>query len=303
MPNYLIGIIFASIAAALNGTIGVISKLLMFSGLNSNDIAFFKTLIAFIIISIILSRTPQDKQFQIIDNSKGKKKIKLIFHVAVCAFLGIFVLFFFETAAYKYGNASNVVVILMASAAVSALVFGRLILLESINLSIMLGASLAISGIFIISWSGGSTFLLLLNAILAGLGYGLFSVLIKKFQLQGGIHLTRLLLLFGVIYLAIPFLQTAHPIQFSFQTIVGLLALALLPTLLGFYCTTKALHYMSASKVQVTELSEPIFAAILAWLFLQEIPTPSFAVGTIFILLGILLINNLHHYVLQFMRR
>lgn len=82
-----------------------------------------------------------------------------------------------------------------------------------------------------------------------------------------------------------------------------LLALALLPTLLGFYCTTKALHYMSASKVQVTELSEPIFATVLAWLFLQEIPTSSFAVGTIFILIGLLLINNLHRYLFQYIGR
>ncbi len=43
-------------------------------------------------------------------------------------FLGIFSLFFFETIAYNHGAAANVVVVLMASAAISALFFGRFIL-------------------------------------------------------------------------------------------------------------------------------------------------------------------------------
>ena len=33
---------------------------------------------------------------------------------------------------------------------------------------------------------------------------------------------------------------------------------------------------MSAAKVQVTELSEPIFAALMAWVFIHEQPTLSF---------------------------
>lgn len=50
------------------------------------------------------------------------------FHAAVCAFLGIFVLFHFETSAYSHYAAAGVVVILMASASISSILLGRIVL-------------------------------------------------------------------------------------------------------------------------------------------------------------------------------
>lgn len=105
---------------------------------------------------------------------------------------------------------------------------------------------------------------MLINASIAGTGYGLFSVLVKKFKLNGGLFLTKYLLLFGSVYLAVPFLVNLHSITFNSDIILGLIGLAVLPTILGFFCTTKALSYMSAAKVQVTELSEPILQRL--WL-------------------------------------
>ncbi|EMI9393967.1 EamA/RhaT family transporter, partial [Acinetobacter baumannii] len=52
MNNLIIGTLFALCAAALNASIGVISKLLMHSGLNPQDIAFLKTIIAFFFLSV-----------------------------------------------------------------------------------------------------------------------------------------------------------------------------------------------------------------------------------------------------------
>ncbi|KQF73924.1 hypothetical protein APC21_12845 [Acinetobacter baumannii] len=54
MNNLIIGTLFALCAAALNASIGVISKLLMHSGLNPQDIAFLKTIIAFFFLSVFL---------------------------------------------------------------------------------------------------------------------------------------------------------------------------------------------------------------------------------------------------------
>ena len=66
-----------------------------------------------------------------------------------------------------------------------------------------------------------------------------------------------------------------------------------------FYCTTKALDYLSAAKVQVTELAEPLFAAVLAWMFLNEIPEGRFFVGAILIIAGIVSINGLYRPLLK----
>ncbi|MDF7675386.1 DMT family transporter [Neisseriaceae bacterium ESL0693] len=293
MSKLWIGILFALSAAALNGTIGILSKTLMYSGLNANDVAFYKTLIALILLSLLLIRRPFKQQIKSIQPKTTESKKVILIQIAICAFLGIFTLFFFETAAYQYGHAANVVVILMASSAVFALIFGAILLYERINTWSIAGTALAIMGIFIISWSGNSSVLLMAYAMAAGLGYGLFSVSVKKFQLQGGIYLTRFLLGFGLIYLSIPFSFTFHWVTIDIKTIVGLTSLAVLPTIFGFFCTTKALVYLSAAKVQVTELSEPIFAMLLAWLFLHEQPTIEFIVGAILIIAGIALINEL----------
>ncbi|WP_239374278.1 DMT family transporter [Snodgrassella gandavensis] len=294
MSKSITGIFFALSAAALNGSIGMISKLLMSSGLNAYEIAFYKTLIATVFVSLLVIRVPFNQQMQMIAPKTDTSKIVWL-HIALCSLFGIFTLFFFETLAYGYGFAANVVVVVMTSAAITALFFGWLLLGEKITIPALVGTGLAIAGISIISWSEKGTLLLLTFAATAGLGYGLFSVLVKKFRLSGGIYLTRLLLLFGVFYLALPYTLTVHsnPLNMNWPTITGLSALAVLPTILGFYCTTKALSCLSAARVQVTELAEPIFAMMLGWLFLHEIPTTEFFSGALLIILGILLINGI----------
>jgi len=288
--NLIIGTLFALCAAALNASIGVISKLLMHSGLSPQDIAFLKTIIAFFFLSVFLFKVPVSQKVAFISSTPSK--LSVFTQIAICAFLGIFSLFFFETIAYNHGAAANVVVVLMASAAISALFFGRLVLKESIYIHSILGTFLAILGISVISWKGQNSLLMLINASIAGIGYGLFSVLIKKFRLNGGLFLTKYLLLFGSVYLAVPFLINFHSITFNTNILLGLIGLAVLPTILGFYCTTKALTYLPAAKVQVTELSEPIFAALMAWVFIHEQPTLSFLYGAIFIISGIFLMNK-----------
>ena len=288
----IIGTFFALCAALQNASIGIISLLLINSGLESEQIAFLKTLVAYLFVVLLLIKTPNIIQKNHINNAKSKNK--LFIEVAICSFLGIFILFFFETIAYSYGSPPNVVIILMASATISALFFCALILKEKISISSIIGAILAIIGIFIISWKGSTSSLLLLNASFAGIGYGLFSVLIKKFKLTGGIYLTKYLLMFGTVYLFFPFI-----VKFNFNykidinILLGIVFLALFPTILGFYCTTKALKYMSLGKVQVTELSEPIFSTLLTIIIFNSMPNNSFYIGTLFIILGIVLINEL----------
>lgn len=292
------GVLFALAAAALNATIGVFSVLLMNTGLKSNDVAFLKTLAAFALLSLMLSKTPRHVQYQqlimptriTLNNHASHKRIMAA--VAVCAFFGIFTLFVFETQAYQYGNPANVVVILMAAATISATLFGALLLKEKILLNTILGVLLAIAGIFVISWTSSVDLTLVFFAALAGIGYGLFSVLMQRFGLQGGIYLTKYLLLFGSLFLFIPFIITFEPVHIGYQSILGLLGLAIFPTILGFYCTTSALTYLPASKVQVIELSEPLFAMFFVWLILHEAATMRFWLGAGLVILGILTITN-----------
>lgn len=290
-----LGVSFALAAAALNATIGIFSVLLMNTGLKSNDIAFLKTIIAFVLLSALLSKTPKRMQYQHLITTEfvGSSNKRVMWTVAICAFLGIFTLFVFETKAYEYGNPANVVVVLMAAATISATLFSALLLKEKLLLSTILGILLAVTGIFVISWTSSVNLNLIFFASLAGSGYGLFSVLMQSFGLQGGIYLTKYLLLFGSVFLFIPFIVTFEPINIGYPSVLGLLGLATFPTILGFYCTTSALKYLPASKVQVLELSEPLFAMFFVWLILHEAATMRFWVGACLVILGVITITNL----------
>lgn len=68
-----------------------------------------------------------------------------------------------------------------------------------------------------------------------------------------------------------------------------LLALALIPQLLGHSTFNWALRYLSAAYVSITLLGEPIGSTILAYLFLHEIPSITKVVGAGLILVGIVI--------------
>ena len=132
------GVMFALSAAALNATIGVLSKVLMSNGFTASSVAVIKTVLGCVLLSVLLFflRRPA-------------ASIKWT-HAAICAFLGIFVLFHFETSAYRHYAAAGVVVMLMASASISSIILGRIFLKDAITANATVGAGLAIAGIAVI---------------------------------------------------------------------------------------------------------------------------------------------------------
>lgn len=279
------GVLFALCAAALNATIGVLSKVLMNSGFNSSSIALIKTVLGCLLLSVLLLFF------------KRPATTAKWFHAAICAFLGIFVLFHFETSAYSQYAAAGVVVILMASASISSILFGRMVLHDPITANAMVGAGLAIAGITVIFGADLGEGFTLQGAVLAsigGCGYGAFSVAMKRMGVSGGLHFTRQLLFFGSLYLLMPAAADGFVTgELSLLAIAVLLALATLPTVLGFFCTTKAIEYLKPSQVQALELTEPLFAALLAFVVLNEVPRESLYVGAALIIIGLCFSNEL----------
>ncbi len=76
------------------------------------------------------------------------------------------------------------------------------------------------------------------------------------------------LLFIGSLYLSIPLFGANLNLNFSLESLILLLALAFLPTIGGFYCTTRALSLAKSNSVQLIELSEPLFAMFFGSLFL-----------------------------------
>jgi len=77
------------------------------------------------------------------------------------------------------------------------------------------------------------------------------------------------------------------PLGYAPQTYLWFILLALIPQLLGHSTFNWALRYLPAAYVSITLLGEPIGSAILAYLFLAEVPTGLMVFGAILILVGI----------------
>ena len=97
-------------------------------------------------------------------------------------------------------------------------------------------------------------------------------------------------LVYGVAAVVLVILMLAageSPIGYPPQAYLWFTLLAIVPQLLGHSSFNYALGYLSAAYVSITLLGEPICATILAYLLLNEAPTPEKIFGAILILAGI----------------
>lgn len=295
IKNEVKGILFAVSAAFMNGTIGVLSKWVSASDLPAASIAFFRCLIGFLLLLCLAARARAS-------GAQGRASWQ---SVALCAFFGIAVLFFFETSAYRYALTANVVLTLMATATLSAFLLGWWMLGDRPAPSSWAGLAICLLGLTLVLGAAvpdvstpdavgsnaparGHLQGIALAAV-AGVGYGAFTVLAKFLRLGGGLAVTRGLLMFGSLYLALPFAADGAMLPAPHLTLwAGLLALALLPSIGGFYCTTRAVSLASPAQVQLFELSEPLFAAVLAAVFLGEAPAAATYIGGGLVLAGLI---------------
>ncbi len=110
----------------------------------------------------------------------------------------------------------------------------------------------------------------LISAMLAGLGYGLFLFLPRRLNFGSGFARIAALLLFGCVYLWFAFEPGVALTSLGVLPLIMLAGLAVLPTIDGFWYTTKALTLTSSQSVQLIEISGPIIAIAFSALFLGQ---------------------------------
>jgi drug/metabolite transporter (DMT)-like permease len=92
----------------------------------------------------------------------------------------------------------------------------------------------------------------------------------------------------GMVTLLIIVLVTGQPLLgFGPAAFGWLLALGLIPQLVGHSTLNWALHYLSATYVSIITLAEPIGSGVLAYLVLGEAISASTATGAVLVLAGI----------------
>lgn len=252
------GYIYALLAAICNSSIGVISGF-GFKKLSFYQIAFFKCFFGFLIISL-LALLNKNIRGQVASLLQKRTEIALL------SFFGIFLLYYFETKAFSIAPV-GIVAFLVYSTGILTIILGYFLLKEKITciLLVMSGAALIFNNFTAASLEG------IIYALIGGVGYSIFLVLCRKFQITANIGFLWWLMGFGSLYLLIPSILTIDSISLPNSGFEYLLALAIIPTLGGFYFTAKSLNLIEASKVQVIEMSDPLFATLLAFIFLGEI--------------------------------
>jgi drug/metabolite transporter (DMT)-like permease len=167
------GYIYAILAAICNGLIGIFSVKIMKIGMHPYAVSFYKCLFALIIISSFLILSGQLQNWWRHFKQNWKK-------LAICAFFGFLMLYFFETNAYNYADVPVVVFLLLGSATITTFILSSIIKRRLMNRSEMFSYLFAIIGLaFVIGITGSgyqnaSSNLGVLYAVIAGIGYGLF---------------------------------------------------------------------------------------------------------------------------------
>lgn len=279
------GIIFSILAAIFNSLIGIFSNKLYMLGMQSAEIAFYRCLIAFLLISCTLLN--KDVRQNIFNVTR-----KQLFQYSILSFVGIFIMYSFEVLSMKYIPISLVSFVLYSSG-IFTIILGCIFLKEILDLKKIVSSGLVILGIYLIFLVNSrvtGNIKGLVMALVAGLGYAMFLFLMKKFAIESGLKSLFYLFLFGDIYLIIPVLNITNS-SLRIECMPYLFALAILPTIGGFYCTSKALTLIEAGKVQIFEMTEPFFATLLGWLILKEMITISDMFAGVIIMMGLLVLE------------
>lgn len=286
---------YALLAALCNASIGIFSKGTFTQGMLADQVAFYKCLIAFLFISVLLLFDKKGLQ-NIIRLAKGWWKI------ALCSFFGIFTLCFFETSAYSYAMVPTVVFVLLGSSSITTVTLSYFILKEQMNICHLLGFLLSIVGLFYVINEGGMELISIggILAMIAGIGYGLFLSMTKKLKVDtSGLAFLWWFIGFGMIYLFVPFVLNKPSLP-ELSSLPNLLLLSLIPTVGGYFCTAKALAGGDANQVQLFELTEPVFASVMGFLFLGELLHGAQIFGAVLILISIYLASQAPQKIFSF---
>jgi drug/metabolite transporter (DMT)-like permease len=200
-------------------------------------------------------------------------------------------------------------VVLVTTAPLWVALFAPLVLKERLTSNLWLGLAIALAGSVVVTLSGNCTFqgggvqcsgfaeafqgraavgngLALLGAFLSA-GY-----LMVGRVARGSLSLTAYtFVVYGVaaLVLTVVVWVTGQRIKgFAPQTYLWLVALGVIPQLIGHSSFNWALKYLPATFVSIALLGEPIGSVILAYLFLAEAPAALEIIGGGMILAGIL---------------
>jgi len=172
----------------------------------------------------------------------------------------------------------------------------------------ILGLLVGLSGVVLIGFLSPNTGVLnrplgLSLVFFGALSYALYTILLSSFvqktnSNQEGIHVSSLsinswMAVFGLIFLA-PFSLVEQPWNYawSFNSWIGILYLALLSTIVGYYLYIEGVTKIGAGRASIFSNLVPVFGVLTSALILQEAVSVWTVVSLLLILTGVYLVNT-----------
>ena len=183
--------------------------------------------------------------------------------------------------------------VLVATTPVWVAILGPLFVSDRLSRGTMVGIGVCLLGSVVI---GAGDFHLEGDALLGdglaiagALTAGMYFILGRRLRR----HLSILSYALGCYGMAAGFLlsfalMAGQPLLgYSAESYGWLLLLALVPQVIGHSSYNWALGYLAATTVAITVLAEPVFATLLAWWVLAEVPSAQVIVGAVIVLAGV----------------
>jgi drug/metabolite transporter (DMT)-like permease len=172
----------------------------------------------------------------------------------------------------------------------------------------ILGLLVGLSGVVLIGFLSPNTGVLnrplgLTLVFFGALSYALYTILLRRFvkktnSNQDGVHVSSLAInswmaIFGLLFLA-PFSLVEQPWNYTWNlgSWIGILDLALLSTIVGYYLYIEGVTKIGAGRASVFSNLVPVFGVLTSALILQEAVSIWTVVSLGLILTGVYLVNT-----------
>lgn len=164
---------------------------------------------------------------------------------------------------------------------------------ERLRLATFAGIAVSLVGALLIGYSGlqhgGQALWGNLLALLAAVAMAGYLLVGRRMRRNAGLvaYATLVFMVAAMVLFAAAVISGARFTGYATATYVAMLALALVPQLVGHMSLNWALRFLPATMVTVAVLGEPVGATALAWIVLAEAPSMIEAVGAALLLLGV----------------
>lgn len=254
--------------------------------------AFWRWTIAFVILLPFTWRTARQDWSRVIESWKI---------MCVLSILGVS---FFNTMLYKAVHTTTAINGSMIQTTMPAVIILATLVIfkERVNRRQILGVAICMMGAFFVILRGrwdtllGMSFapgdILMMGAVIL---YALYSALLKK---RPAIHpLSFLIYTFGLgIIFLLPLyiweLAGSATVTLTYPVILSILYVALFPSIVAYFCWNRGVEVLGANRTGLFVNLIPVFASILAILFLGETLQAFHIIGMTLIFGGMILFNR-----------